>query len=72
MWVFLPSPINPPGENILGAVFGKCIQCTVFDDIDPSEPQFTGTSKGYSEKELCVFLQFLFSLEENCRIFHVV
>lgn len=44
----------------------------LFDDIDPSDPQFTGTTKGYSEKELCVFLQFLFSLEENCRIFHVV
>lgn len=56
MWVFLPSPINPPREDISGAVFGKCTQCMVFDDIDPSDPQFTGKSKGYSEKELCVFL----------------
>lgn len=53
------------------AVFAKHTQCMPFDDIDLNDPQFTRITKGYSKKELCVFLQFLFSLEENCRIFCV-
>lgn len=69
--MFLPSPTNPPGEGISGAVFGKCTQGMLFDVIDPSDTQFNGTTKDYSKKELCVFLQLLFPLEENCRILHV-
>lgn len=58
MLLFHPFPISPPGESILGAVFVKHIQCMLFDDTDPNDPQFTGITKGCSEKELWVFLLF--------------
>lgn len=71
MSVFLPSP-SIALESLWGAVFAKCIQCMLYDNICPTDLQFTGTTEDCSEKKLCLFLYFLFSLEENCRIFCVV
>lgn len=67
---FLLPPIHLE-RAFQGQFLASALSACFFDVIDPSDTQFTGTTKGYSEKDLCVFLQFLFSREENCRILHV-
>lgn len=65
-------PLLPLKKIFWEMVFIKCTRCMLFPDIDPNNPQFTGITKSCSEKEPCVYLEFLFSLEGNCRIFCVV